>query len=190
MQTAKRKEILSWENFAFMEKERSSYQWMTWRLGSMGAREWGGWVERKKREYLWENLYHYSVYQFKKYWASTKSDTHKSFIDSYDIINAMGAWYDMAGERPPGMRVGKEGSNKEGFTDEARSELGSGSQGEKYQEQETIRSLKRGPCFHLPHPSPLVQPIAKAQLVLSEWVLKGIWTEKIALKKARSCLRG
>lgn len=42
----------------------------------------------------------------------------------------MGTWYDMAGERPLGMRVGKEGSNEEGFTDEARSELGSGSQGE------------------------------------------------------------
>lgn len=80
----------------------------------------------------------------------------------------MGTWYDMAGERALGMRVGKEGSNEEGFTDEARSELGSGSQGEKCPKRETMRSLKKGPYFHPPHPSPLVQPIAKAQLVLGE----------------------
>lgn len=79
-----------------------------------------------------------------------------------------GAWYDVAGERPSRMRVGKEGSKKEEFTDEARSELGSGSQGEKCQKRETIRSWKKGPRFHLPHPTPLVQPIAKAQLVLGE----------------------
>ena len=49
-------------------------------------------------------------------------------------------------------------SFKEGSTEEATtSELGFGSQGEQFQKQESIRSLKKGPCFHLPHSTPPLQ---------------------------------
>ena len=71
---------------------------------------------------------------------------------------------------------------KEGYTEEATSELEFGSQGEQYQNQESIRSLNKGPWFHFQQLTPTPQ-LAKAQLVLGEWELKGIQTVKTAVKK-------
>ena len=76
----------------------------------------------------------------------------------------------------------KKEAIKEGYTEEATSELEFGSQGEQYQNQESIRSLNKGPWFYFQQLTPTPQ-LAKAPLVLGEWVLKGIQRVKTAVKK-------
>lgn len=99
---------MSREKFAFVQKEREKQFPMTGRLGSMGASGWDGWVERTKRDYG-------KIFIPIQYINLRNTEYPAKVIHiSYDIIYVTGVWYDVSGDRPLGMRVEEEESNKKG----------------------------------------------------------------------------